>query len=1538
MKNKIIKNKILLIVILLGAIGLAISVEENITLQTAKVTNNAAKNTQSSYNINVETPWQISNKLEYMRIRLRRTNRQGFSYYDALPMYDKDPSIKIYCIEPGARVSFRHYGYEYDDYRIITTKEDLINSGYTEYYMTPIYNSAGIFELPVAASYILSAEDKETTGEYVDIYCDGKINHVWLNEDDAKWLEKQRGIWRLCKNTASNGYRLDMIYPYGIGEKLILSDDISIFGGKASIYDSEAKNYTEYDLTVRNKGLQPKDNTNIDLVEAEFSNNLCTVGPFNISYTNGIYGKVAFAGISKVTLMGLDANKKEVQEIEIKNYYLKNNVGNYTKVSADSMYFFSGDNEYKIDRLNGNEQYIKSGQDFKLEFEYPSNSTIVYAKLKVEFKYMLANGEYNKLVGMEYYIWDGIFGETKNQTLIAADADRTIYTENLELEPVEIKLPYLGGNVWEDGLGSKENIADGKNNTTNDVPLPNIKVTLYTADGNLATLQADPNQSGISNEDIMHRVNPTYTDKDGNYLFEGIYPGKEYYVEFEYNGQIYLLTKKIIPEEEDTSKGLEKANERTDFNNKFAEIGAYPENYKTSNSLEKNLGTYNKVYSQYELMGYTLNEEGKYQKTGIQLIDGYLYEENGNQTITYEQGEISKKILDYIQKNKKSPDIKEIYSSIAGNDTEMWRKLQYIEDCKIKSYSDKYTATSEYKDYINQGLWRRQEERLILTKDVLYGATRINGKTEVYEYDDREDANWEIQTRMKNYAQYYSGAYVNGIYQSDLVYDGKNVGNTDNLLEVYITYKITIKNSSQNILTQITEVVDYYDEDYTFIDNLSWVMYGNKDELKLTRTNYYDMIDSLSLNKIPNAKDIISNTSSKYGENTQKNISDETKAIYIRGLEDKKLTAGEQAYIYLTFKVNKQDVTENDNIYANYAEINGYKTFYANGTELPNGNKITDDKTVAGIIDQKSIPGNLTAADLTGTKYEKNFENDTDRAKGINVKQNSGNRVINGTVWEDQRTKIFNNVAIGDGIRDENEKGVIGVTVLLLEVLDDGTEYLWQTTQTDLNGYYQFPPKGEENSNGIIPGNYIVRFIYGGNQQTLSTILREDGTLEKLSYNGQDFKSTVYQKDMTSGNDLEKEYYDISGLDSYGKNLSDAKDLWEDKKVTIKQENQLQNQNVTLQGRQTLINNSKTLTNALSELLALPYTNSNLSDEDVDNLRPYTEMVAETAIINIEGEYNRTESSLSDNNGIYVLKNVDFGLTERPKAQLELNKKVEHIKIKLANGNILFDTKQATNNLIWQGAKNYNLDTKIEENKYNYTYIDNILNILNRNGIIQITMDEELMHGATVEITYNIEVANVSETDYLDKEFYYKGEIPNNATVVTTTATQILDYVSNNLQYNALNNNGWDAINADSVIKNGLVNANLNNSVSQINTILQADETNKMLTELKPGEKTESQQLLLTQVITSQNSNDDLTYKNVAEIVQTENTVGRRMAFSIVGNQDPTQTAQEVDTSSAEPIIILPPFGEESLYLGLTLTVITMLASGIILIKKFVLC
>ena len=75
-------------------------------------------------------------------------------------------------------------------------------------------------------------------------------------------------------------------------------------------------------------------------------------------------------------------------------------------------------------------------------------------------------------------------------------------------------------------------------------------------------------------------------------------------------------------------------------------------------------------------------------------------------------------------------------------------------------------------------------------------------------------------------------------------------------------------------------------------------------------------------------------------------------------------------------------------------------------------------------------------------------------------------------------------------------------------------------------------------------------------------------------------------------------------------------------------------------------------------------------------------------------------------------------------------------------------------------------------------------------------------------------------------------------------------------------------------------------------------------------------------------------YDNIAEIMQTSNTVGRRMAYSVVGNQDPTTEPTEVDTAKAEKVLILPPFGTNYLYYGLAILVTITLVAGIVFIKK----
>ena len=127
--------------------------------------------------------------------------------------------------------------------------------------------------------------------------------------------------------------------------------------------------------------------------------------------------------------------------------------------------------------------------------------------------------------------------------------------------------------------------------------------------------------------------------------------------------------------------------------------------------------------------------------------------------------------------------------------------------------------------------------------------------------------------------------------------------------------------------------------------------------------------------------------------------------------------------------------------------------------------------------------------------------------------------------------------------------------------------------------------------------------------------------------------------------------------------------------------------------------------------------------------------------------------------------------------------------------------------------------------------------------------------------------------------------------------------------------------------------------VNQYNSIVQTETLKKALVpqtkNSNSADTSISTKLVLSQLITAQNDTDDLTYDNIAEIVKTTNSVGRRMAYSVAGNQDPTQIPSEVDAAKAERVMILPPFGSATyVYIIIAIAAATILVVGIVLIKK----
>lgn len=109
-------------------------------------------------------------------------------------------------------------------------------------------------------------------------------------------------------------------------------------------------------------------------------------------------------------------------------------------------------------------------------------------------------------------------------------------------------------------------------------------------------------------------------------------------------------------------------------------------------------------------------------------------------------------------------------------------------------------------------------------------------------------------------------------------------------------------------------------------------------------------------------------------------------------------------------------------------------------------------------------------------------------------------------------------------------------------------------------------------------------------------------------------------------------------------------------------------------------------------------------------------------------------------------------------------------------------------------------------------------------GFAQLSMDEELMHGATIKISYKITVTNIGEVDYKENSFYYTGNVANKNTIVKTEANELVDYVANNLQFYAVDNPAWEVIDKNTLVANDaretLVHNSLKDATNKYNTVI----------------------------------------------------------------------------------------------------------------------
>lgn len=631
---------------------------------------------------------------------------------------------------------------------------------------------------------------------------------------------------------------------------------------------------------------------------------------------------------------------------------------------------------------------------------------------------------------------------------------------------------------------------------------------------------------------------------------------------------------------------------------------------------------------------------------------------------------------------------------------------------------------------------------------------------------------------------------------------------------------------------------------------------------------------------------------------------------------------GESRTISLTFKVTETvDQRVNLGTFTNTAEITSYST---------------DE----GLVDIDSQPGNL--------ERKNEQEDDSDKAGGITI-----------TVPEDGKARILN----GNVFDKDTNTTVNDVIVQLIELKEyNGKtyEYIWEETRTgsgegkklsndgqSIEKYSYDKQNGKYEFQGFIPGDYIVRFIYGDG----STY---DLTNNTIKYNGQDYKSI-------SDKNYQAEWYNQA---NYGANASVARDNEARRLETM--------------AYSVLVDKEKGI-----DLKLLDKNLENIG-QDLERLKGVlsnTWMCAETSKIKVQVDTENTQNTSSTNtvNGARaysrVIEGINLGLEERPETKIKLEKHITGLKLTANNGQTLVNTYVDISKYLEQGM---NINSVLEGVRDGLSVVEGVA----WKYEVSPTEINTVVDGSKLEFVYSYVIRNNSESDYLSETLY---KDYNNTTIeqyannlkayskaikkdmrkvpytnvagsylgttyytgvatgrkVETEITKIRDYLDNNLEYV----NGTNVVKDDEA--SGTVCYVLGDDYSlkeaKINTILKLTETTgKMTNDTKPVTK-----YSVTLGKNPVSSTGTLVFENyIAEVMEYTNAAGRRAKDSSPANAEIIDKelregrAHEPDEALAERIQIGAATGEDEKTKTVWIAVITggiaVIAAGAFVTKKYI--
>ena len=908
----------------------------------------------------------------------------------------------------------------------------------------------------------------------------------------------------------------------------------------------------------------------------------------------------------------------------------------------------------------------------------------------------------------------------------------------------------LSGYVWEDML-------NGKDNTRNDLydepdaRVPGVKVILHDTVRNreLVTWTNENGEYhfGSRNEDL------TYSDDTLR-----IADLDKYYIEFEYNGVKYRNVKlnpdvnvtnaSRASEEVASGKSDEDSSVRQRFNERFSTISS---------------GT--QIDSNGESTGVVIDANGNVNSDKISYI------KNGNHQSQINYG----KNMTEANGNKEAYG-ENIYH-IKATTYKNLNLSNYLEGY-IKKENTTIVHVNEIKN-INLGLYSREQVDVAVDSDVARFVLNVNGYQHTYKYATlvNPDTQDEMDVKLKALKGKY---YERQLHESTISYSATPEGVPN--LYADITYKIYLQNKSNTLTTKIKELTLNYDED------LKIISYG---------------YEGANVNTEVSESEI---TATKNGAGA---VQLKEATIDLEKLEDRKISAGKREVLEVTFRTDANTIAKILNNptgikFDFMAEVKTYST-YANNEE--NAFNRAEGIYAYASIDKNSAARNAQVQiDTDDSFVTDTFENDTTIAPTFKLSKGTQTE-LSGIVYEDspkQSTPIKidgNDIyeRVGDGIYN-NENVMANVLVELLSVPMENGQYDSDTARTGENGRQEYDvaklyqenkttqgetskvlartytnEKGEYKFEGLVAGNYVIKYTYGKNMKDVdengndketiratTAIYTSDGNTKLKEIEAREYKSTVI----------------TSGEISNAMNITDGKaHLNGDYSWFLKNpETRYSDAVDDVEYRANLEKEAKVNYEILKGTKTYVY-------ENMEAYTPYFKLGVEEFNDQQSGATLETQED-GTLNYVFTIDNVDLGLIERPIVDLQVDKVITGLKVSLGNGQVLI-----------------NGDPSKESLPYVRTGLDDF---------VPIEMDTELLQNATIEEEYTIKITNNSELDYsiypiwgtdntqkvaLRRNYYYYGTQEGLSTdeAVTARIDVLGDYIGSELtaDESTMESGGW---------------------------------------------------------------------------------------------------------------------------------------------------